>query len=166
MFCVNCGAAVPDGAKVCEKCGHPVSVVDVSVLASLRQNIALRNIRIMNVVGAAGMAFVWGGLIYSRSNTLSIPLLAALSLIFLFAVAVPTVSLMALSSKAGRTLRRIAFGLNIAVIVIWVFALFEGVFFSPSRLIYSVPAALFYVVPQSINIWALRVMRSRAAPQE
>ncbi len=167
MFCVNCGAAVSvsDGARFCTKCGRPVSESDALSLATIKSAMTFKNIRIMNIVGAMGMGLLWAGVILSMFSKMSGIVLGIFSFLFFVMVAAPAVSALALSQAAGRWLRWIAIGLNVSLILLWILSVVEGILNSPSSLLLSVFSALFYVVPQVVNIRALRAIGSTASMQ-
>ncbi len=165
MFCVNCGAAVSDGAKSCANCGRPVSAGNASPLATIKGAMTFKNIRIMNIAGAIGMGLLWGMLILMMFSKMSTLVLGVFVFVLVFMVAVPAVSAFALSKTAGRVLRGIAIGLNVAVILLWILGVVQGIQQSPVALASSLFSALFYVVPQVLNIRALRAIGATASVQ-
>jgi hypothetical protein len=166
MFCVHCGAAVSEGTNFCGGCGRPVSAADASPLASIKGAMTFRNIRIMNIVGAAGMALLWVVVILGTYAKMPPLALAIFSFLFLVMVAAPVVSALALSQTAGKALRWIAVGLNVALILLWVLGVVQGLLHPSSQLLLSVASAVFYVVPQVVNIRALRAIGANTSMQQ
>lgn len=165
MFCVNCGAAVSEGASFCGGCSHPVSAGNASSPDTVKEAVDLKKLRKMNIVGAIGMATLWGAVLVMVSREMPALAIAVFAFIASLTIGAPTASALAFSHNGGAALRWVAIGLNVALILVWVLSAVENFLHSPASLPYSLGSALFYVLPEVINIRALHAIRSGASMQ-
>lgn len=165
MFCVNCGVAVSDEASFCAGCGRPVAAGDAVSPAPAREARDFGKIRKMNIVGAIGIGLLWAALFASMWSKMSPLMFGVFLVVALLTVGAPAATAFALSKDSGKALHAMAIGLNIALILLWILSVVEAATRSPSSLFESLFGALFYVVPEVMNLKALRAIKSSAATQ-
>ena len=123
----------------------------------------------MNLVAAIGWALVGLALFIQKFGEVSAGTLISIALLYAVLIGVPALTARALKATAGQTLRKSMIFANGMLIVLWVLSTTVAVYLGV-----GVPAALLgvlaFVVPEAINIRALRMLRAKlllttASPQ-
>ena len=123
----------------------------------------------MNLVAAIGWALVGLALFIQKFGEVSAGTLVSIALLYAVIIGVPALTARALKATAGQTLRKSMIFANGMLIVLWVLSTTAAVYLGV-----GVPAALLgvlaFVVPEAINIRALRMLRAKlllttASPQ-
>jgi hypothetical protein len=166
MYCNQCGALALDGAKFCAKCGGalPSSHRAPQVAeepGAVQASLPFRGTRIMNIVGAAGLGLLGIALFFNKLGSVPTAVLVVIVLFYSILFAVPMTTILALSNKAGNAPRILALGLNIALIVLWCVSLIGALLIQPRSMFLNLAGALMFVVPEWINIRALRALLKR-----
>lgn len=124
----------------------------------------------MNLIGGWGLALLGVALFFNKVGTQSIGILATIFLMYGIMVGTALGTARALTEGSPVNLRRTMMWLNwvlVGVYALGVVAIVLGTFAAPDvmkrMLVSLIPGALAFVVPELINIRALRSIRSSAA---
>jgi hypothetical protein len=113
--------------------------------------------RTMNMVGAIGWALVGVGLLVNKFDDQSAGVLAAIGLMYAILVGVPAGTASALSQGGSRALRRGMLWANWSLIGVWCVGFAAGIYLGrPLGMVLL--GALFFILPEAINIRALRFL--------
>ncbi|CAN7782561.1 hypothetical protein LJR296_008120 [Cupriavidus necator] len=115
--------------------------------------------RIMNIIGAIGLAIMGIALFVNKLGEQSAGVLATISAFYGALVAVPTGTACALSETGSRRLQRWMLWANWSLIVFWFLGLVATIWLR-HPLGTVLLGALVLVVPQAINIRAFRNIRA------
>lgn len=115
-----------------------------------------RNTVAMNIVGAVGITVLCVALFFNKLGEQPAAVLLIIVVFYLGIVSVPAGTARGLSDPKRTSLQYAMLVANWALIAFWVLGLLVIILVDPHRLGMAVGAALFYVVPQAINIRALR----------
>nr|PZN78375.1 MAG: hypothetical protein DIU57_15890 [Pseudomonadota bacterium] len=117
----------------------------------------------MNMVGAIGLALLGVALFFNKLGEQPAGVLIAIVVMYALLVAVPVVSMRALSAESSQRVRTFAIFANWFVIGLWLIG-FLGAVYNHVGIVQSIGGALMLVLPQTINIRTLRRLnRDRTA---
>ena len=124
--------------------------------------IKYKKTRVMNIIGAVGWALVGVALFFNKMGEQSAGILITIVLMYALLVAVPTVTARALSANSSRQRRTAMIWANWFLIGLWCFSLI-GSLFMHVGLAQVIPGILAFVIPEAINIRALRTLNRQAS---
>lgn len=113
--------------------------------------------RVMNMVGAVGFSILGVALFFNKLYDQPPRVIATIVLMYAFLVFVPAGTARALSQTGSRKLQRTMLIANWSVIALGCIALVAPIFIhQPLSIVMAMGIALFFVLPEAINIRALR----------
>jgi len=158
-FCSNCGKPVIIGVseKISENPSFTSDGVKTKSVGLLILNKEFKKTHIMNIAGAIGWAIVGVALFLNKMNEAPAWALAIIVAMYILLVVFPAYTARALSPSGSYALKRRMLWANWAFIALWCFAFVAELFiFGGHQLGMGIAAALAFVLPQVINIRALR----------
>lgn len=128
----------------------PNEIAIESVLTGFRKT------RIMNAVGAVGIAITGVALFFNKLTELPTSMLVFIVALYVVFGSIPAATAVALSHKARTPLRHTMLWANWGLIGLWCISVISTIFVTHSNLGQTLMSALMFVIPELINIRALR----------
>lgn len=120
----------------------------------------VKRIFLMNVLGACGITLAGIALFLNKLDNQVADLLVTIALFYALLIALPAFSAYSLKSQ-NRHLHNLMIYANGFFILIWIVSVIAGIFFGSPLLGSFILGALMFVIPQLINIYALKKMRQQ-----